>query len=96
MNPRDYRRLIGRLYEIEPDSAKPGPGTTEMPKPKDKKDVRTGGAPSRSRTDSVPTAGKSLQKEIERMAAELRKKYGLPRDTGEKPPPPPPPTEPPA
>lgn len=95
MDRRDYQRLIGRpysLYEIEPDSAKPGKGTTETP-PIDH-GQRTQGVSNRSRKDSIATSGKTLQKQIERMAAELRKKYGLPRDTGEKPPPPPPTEEP--
>jgi len=86
-----YRRLTGRLYEIEPEK-KAGPPTADpnAPLPADKKPQRTQGAPGRTRKDPIPAAGKDLQTRIKDMAAELKKKYGLPRDTGEKPPPPPP------
>jgi hypothetical protein len=101
-----YRRLSGRLYEVEPEAKgtsgndKPkGPPTKDPNAPAPdagKKPQRTQGEPSRDRKDPIPASGKDLQTRIKEMAAELRKKYGLPRDTGEKPPPPPELNQPPA
>ena len=86
----DYRRLLGRLYEIDTETKKPPPEPPPANKAATKEPQRTQGAPSRDRKDPVPASGKDLQTRIKQLAAELRKKYGLPRETGEKPPPPPP------
>ena len=104
-----YRRLSGRLYEVDPPAKAKGTDGNDKPKgpptkdpnaalpDAEKKPQRTQGSPSRDRKDPIPASGKDLQTRIKEMAAELRKKYGLPRDTGEKPPPPPPaPEQPPA
>ena len=96
-----YRRLITPLYEIEPDdidvNKAKGPPTKTPNEPlpddgaKGKKDpARTRGASSRTRTDPLPSSGKDLATRIKEISAELKKKYGLPRETGERPPPPPP------
>ena len=75
--------------EDEEDDDVEEPEEPESDEPEDDEEdepSRTAGYADRSRKDDAPKAGRTMQQDLHRMVRKLSKKYGLPRDTGERPP----------